>query len=358
MKISTLFEFPTVSSDTSLNNNGGGQGAGLGHGRDQHFLENEEPDLPKVLNKNDKPAGEIGKDDEGKYYLKHYASNLHKTGFNSYDNALGFLRNADLRYNPNDANLSPQERLMKNPTYKEGYNDGLKGQRNPRASSIFGPESNKYEDGYKAGQIANQQGVTEGINESTVSGAIASVSSGVGGAQRRNASIYNKTSKKGSGLLSGIKTSKKYANSVNEDNLSEEQIYAKELQKKIDLYKKKNKPDFFNKAKDKEIMTKEGKNLNHFLDKTKKELLINKLLELGIERNYIAMIENDDQALVDAYREMKANIESEKHNKWKTAMEAIKEAGAPAPMTTNPVRPYDLNQPIVQSEVYNRRRGD
>lgn len=57
------------------------------------------------------------------------------------------------------------------------------------------------------------------LSESTTSGSVATVSSPLGKTQSRSASIYG--DKKGGNLLTGKKTNKKYANSVNESKMKE-----------------------------------------------------------------------------------------------------------------------------------------
>jgi|GEM_PF-3331829 len=48
-----------------------------------------------------------------------------------------------------------------NPTYNDGFQDGLRGHRNPRASSIYGPMSNAYDKGYFAGTMKREKGMAE-----------------------------------------------------------------------------------------------------------------------------------------------------------------------------------------------------
>jgi hypothetical protein len=92
--------------------------------------ENFEPgETKRVLKSGGKPAGEIGLDPEaspgnGAYYIKHYASGKDLGGYDTYQEALEELRYIDKQYQ-------------------------------------FGPMSDVYHRGYKAGK----QGVTEGLTE-------------------------------------------------------------------------------------------------------------------------------------------------------------------------------------------------
>jgi len=45
--------------------------------------------------------------------------------------------------------------------YRDGFQDGLRGHRNPRASNIHGPMSNDYDSGYHAGAMKKEKGVAE-----------------------------------------------------------------------------------------------------------------------------------------------------------------------------------------------------
>lgn len=49
----------------------------------------------------------------------------------------------------------------KSGAYRDGFNDGLRGHRNPRASSIYGPQSNDYDSGYHDGVMKKEKGVEE-----------------------------------------------------------------------------------------------------------------------------------------------------------------------------------------------------
>jgi hypothetical protein len=131
--------------------------------------ENFEPgETKRVLKSGGKPAGEIGLDPEaspgnGAYYLKHYASGKDLGGYDTYQEALEELRYIDKQYQyankPADTR-SKHEKMMDNSTYAEGYRDGVRGERNPRASNIFGPMSDVYDQGYEAGRVA-KKGVGE-----------------------------------------------------------------------------------------------------------------------------------------------------------------------------------------------------
>ena len=46
--------------------------------------------------------------------------------------------------------------------YRDGFQDGLRGHRNPRASNIHGPMTNDYDSGYHAGVMKREKGVAEG----------------------------------------------------------------------------------------------------------------------------------------------------------------------------------------------------
>ena len=131
--------------------------------------ENFEPgETKRVLKSGGKPAGEIGLDPEaspgnGAYYIKHYASGYDLGGYDTYQEALEELRYIDKQYQyankPADTR-SKHEKMMDNSTYAEGYRDGVRGERNPRASNIFGPTSDVYDKGYEAGRVA-KKGVGE-----------------------------------------------------------------------------------------------------------------------------------------------------------------------------------------------------
>jgi hypothetical protein len=45
--------------------------------------------------------------------------------------------------------------------YRDGFQDGLRGHRNPRASNIHGPMSNDYDSGYHAGVMKKENGTTD-----------------------------------------------------------------------------------------------------------------------------------------------------------------------------------------------------
>jgi hypothetical protein len=45
--------------------------------------------------------------------------------------------------------------------YRDGFNDGMRGQRNLRASSIYGPMTNDYNNGYHAGAVKREKGQAE-----------------------------------------------------------------------------------------------------------------------------------------------------------------------------------------------------
>ena len=51
--------------------------------------------------------------------------------------------------------------------YRDGFQDGLRGHRNPRASNIHGPMTNDYDSGYHAGVMKREKGVAEGPNDGT-----------------------------------------------------------------------------------------------------------------------------------------------------------------------------------------------
>jgi len=53
--------------------------------------------------------------------------------------------------------------------YRDGFQDGLRGHRNPRASNIHGPMSNDYDSGYHAGVMKKENGTTdEAFNPNSV----------------------------------------------------------------------------------------------------------------------------------------------------------------------------------------------
>ena len=52
--------------------------------------------------------------------------------------------------------------------YRDGFRDGLRGHRNPRASNIHGPMSNDYDSGYHAGAMKKEKGAAEAFNPNSV----------------------------------------------------------------------------------------------------------------------------------------------------------------------------------------------
>ena len=51
----------------------------------------------------------------------------------------------------------PNSKTVKEGAYQDGISDGKRGQANPRASSIYGPDSGEYARGYREGQKLGQQ---------------------------------------------------------------------------------------------------------------------------------------------------------------------------------------------------------
>jgi hypothetical protein len=71
-------------------------------------------------------------------------------------------RTADMIANRSASTSSAPVTPATSGAYRDGVSDGMRGHRNPRASSIYGPMTNDYDSGYHAGALKRQQGVTEG----------------------------------------------------------------------------------------------------------------------------------------------------------------------------------------------------
>jgi len=70
-------------------------------------------------------------------------------------------RTADMIANRSASTSSAPVTLATSGAYRDGVSDGMRGHRNPRASSIYGPMTNDYDSGYHAGALKRQQGVAE-----------------------------------------------------------------------------------------------------------------------------------------------------------------------------------------------------